>query len=76
MDTFSVNHQEVFFHMSPHVSGNFQYSELEVSDMWAKGDYQEWLAWDPEREVEVSLSLEMSYCLVPSFNSDFRLPLL
>ena len=44
--------------------------------MWAKGDYQEWLAWDPEREVEVSLSLEMSYCLVPSFNSDFRLPLL
>jgi len=21
--------------------------------MWARGEYQEWLAWDPEREVEV-----------------------
>ena len=33
----------------------FLSSEFGILEMWAKGEYQEWLAWDPEREVEVNI---------------------
>ena len=43
---------------------HFLSSEFGILEMWAKGEYQEWLAWDPEREVEVSfMSGSSSRCL-------------
>ena len=32
--------------------------------MWANGEYQEWLAWDPEREVEVTFDVKIGHCLI------------